>query len=119
MAFCRVVQAFDPPSFAKSAASVFIAAASPLIFAARFEFIGALFATETICKMLIRAGAAAASMESSVDTQAVEHPLDNKAKDNTTIRTFFIKVFLLCTRRQRLTSLSWRSRMVKATSAPQ
>src|SRR5271157_5396185 len=95
MAFCRVVQAFGPPSFAKSAASVFIAAASPLIFAARLEFIGSPFATETICKMLISAGAAAARMESSVDTQAVEHAVDNKAKDSTTIRTFLVHIFLL------------------------
>jgi len=58
---------------AKSAASVLMAVASVLIFPASSAFTGLPLATATICRMSISAGAAAARIESSVDTQAVEH----------------------------------------------
>jgi 2-methylcitrate dehydratase PrpD len=56
--------------------------------------------------MLISAGAAAAKMESSVDTQAVEHAVQNMASDSTTTRIFFIGSFssTLCLEIELLTS---------------
>src|SRR5438445_12501037 len=64
--------------------------ASALIFAARLAFTGWPLATATICNMLINAGAAAARMESSVDTQAVEQAVQNIARDRTTTRSLLI-----------------------------
>jgi hypothetical protein len=66
-----------------------------LIFAARLAFIGWPFATATICRMLTKAGAAAARIESSVDTQAVEQAVQDTARNNTTIRPFFISILSL------------------------
>src|ERR1039458_10472707 len=70
-------------------------AASALIFASRVLFTGWPLATATICRMLISAGAAAARMESSVDTQAVEHAVQNMARDSATTRTLLITGFSL------------------------
>src|SRR5271163_3433083 len=82
----------DPDdAWAKSEASVFMIAASVLIFATRLLFAGSPLAAATICRILIKAGAAAAKMESSVETQAVEHAVQNTARDSTMARTFLIK----------------------------
>src|ERR1019366_7002552 len=81
----------DPDdALAKSPASVLMIVASALIFAVRFLFTGWPLATATICRMSISAGAAAARMESRVDTQAVEHAVQNMARDTETTRTFLI-----------------------------
>src|ERR1700686_5158393 len=64
--------------------------ASALIFADRLVFTGWPLATATICRILISAGAAAARMESSVDTQAVEHAVQSIARDRTTTRAFLV-----------------------------
>src|SRR5271155_1523110 len=78
---------------AKSLASVLITVASALIFASSFEFTGWPLAKATICRILTSAGAAAARMESSVDTQAVEQAVQNTARDNAMTRTFLIDSF--------------------------
>src|SRR3981081_3097307 len=78
--------------------------ASALIFATRLAFTGWRWVTATICSMLINAGAAAARMESRVDTQAVEHAVQSMLIDRTTTRpflehgTFLIKGSLLICR---------------------
>src|ERR1035438_1137112 len=93
MAFCKVVQVLVEPSLAKSVATVWMAAASVLIFAASPEFMAPPLATATICRMLMSAGVAAAMMESTVETQAVEQAVENMASERARARAkrFFIK----------------------------
>src|SRR5208337_2929987 len=70
--------------------------ASALIFATSEASTGCPLSAATICRMLISAGAAAARMESSVDSQAVEHAVQNMARDSATTRTFFLnRAFLI------------------------
>jgi hypothetical protein len=78
--------------------------ASAVIFAARLLFTGWPLATATICRMLTSAGAAAARMESSVETQAVEQAVQNMARDSTTARNFLITVSPLIFQTELLTS---------------
>src|SRR5579859_952049 len=121
MAACNCEQTLvsaPDDAFAKSPASVLITPASALIFAARLLFTGSPLATATICKMFTSAGAAAARIESSVATQAVEQAVENNARHTTTTRQFFMTSFSFFISKRANVCTAVEERPFRAASAP-